>query len=162
MVLVLPIYEERTAASTTTPPSWWTPTARSLGEYRKEHMPQLDRFWEKFFFRPGNLGYPVFDTAVGKVGTFICYDRHFPEIWREPRSERRSTSSSTRRDRRGLSPTSCGELEQTARALQRTSYWVAWAINRVGVESKTAQRRAKFYGSSYFDEPQGRDRRAGE
>ena len=39
-------------------------------------------FWEKFYFRPGNLGYPVFDTAVGKVGVYICYDRHFPEGWR--------------------------------------------------------------------------------
>ena len=36
-------------------------------------------FWEKFYFRPGNMGYPVFDTAVGKVGVYICYDRHFPE-----------------------------------------------------------------------------------
>ena len=36
-------------------------------------------FWEKFYFRPGNLGYPVFETAVGKVGVYICYDRHFPE-----------------------------------------------------------------------------------
>ena len=36
-------------------------------------------FWEKFYFRPGNMGYPVFETAVGKVGVYICYDRHFPE-----------------------------------------------------------------------------------
>mgnify|MGYP006206397547 CR=1 FL=1 len=54
-----------------------------LGKYRKHHIPNLDRFWEKFYFRPGNLGYPVFDTAVGKVGVYICYDRHFPEGWRE-------------------------------------------------------------------------------
>src|SRR5205085_241149 len=39
----------------------------------------LPGFWEKFYFRPGNMGYPVFDTAVGKVGVYICYDRHFPE-----------------------------------------------------------------------------------
>ena len=36
-------------------------------------------FWEKFYFRPGNLGYPVFETRVGKVGVYICYDRHFPD-----------------------------------------------------------------------------------
>ena len=54
-----------------------------LGKYRKHHIPHLDKFWEKFYFRPGNLGYPVFDTAVGKIGVYICYDRHFPEGWRE-------------------------------------------------------------------------------
>ena len=53
-----------------------------LGKYRKHHIPQVKGFWEKFYFRPGNLGYPVFDTAVGKVGVYICYDRHFPEGWR--------------------------------------------------------------------------------
>ena len=53
-----------------------------LGKYRKTHIPQVQGFWEKFYFRPGNLGYPVFDTAVGKVGVYICYDRHFPEGWR--------------------------------------------------------------------------------
>ena len=54
-----------------------------LGKYRKHHLPNLPQFWEKFYFRPGNLGYPVFDTAVGRVGVYICYDRHFPEGWRE-------------------------------------------------------------------------------
>ena len=50
-----------------------------LGKYRKTHIPHVQGFWEKFYFRPGNLGYPVFETAVGKVGVYICYDRHFPE-----------------------------------------------------------------------------------
>ena len=54
-----------------------------LGSYRKHHIPNLDKFWEKFYFRPGNLGYPVFHTAVGPIGVYICYDRHFPEGWRE-------------------------------------------------------------------------------
>jgi hypothetical protein len=50
-----------------------------LGKYRKAHIPQVAGFWEKFYFRPGNLGYPVFATAYGKVGVYICYDRHFPD-----------------------------------------------------------------------------------
>ena len=51
-----------------------------LGKFRKMHIPQCaPGFWEKFYFRPGNLGYPVFETRVGKVGVYICYDRHFPE-----------------------------------------------------------------------------------
>ena len=50
-----------------------------LGKYRKTHIPHVKGFWEKYYFRPGNMGYPVFETAVGKVGVYICYDRHFPE-----------------------------------------------------------------------------------
>ena len=51
-----------------------------LGKFRKMHIPNVEPgFWEKFYFQPGNLGYPVFDTRVGKVGIYICYDRHFPE-----------------------------------------------------------------------------------
>src|SRR2546427_10493589 len=51
-----------------------------LGKYRKTHIPQVaPGFWEKFYFRPGNLGYPVFDLGFCKIGVYICYDRHFPE-----------------------------------------------------------------------------------
>ncbi|CAM5409063.1 nitrilase-related carbon-nitrogen hydrolase [Streptomyces violaceorubidus] len=53
------------------------------GTYRKHHIPQVKRFREKFYSAAGNLGWPVFDTAVGKVGVYICYDRHFPEGWRQ-------------------------------------------------------------------------------
>jgi beta-ureidopropionase len=51
-----------------------------LGKYRKTHIPHVaPGFWEKFYFRPGNLGYPVFDLGFAKIGVYICYDRHFPE-----------------------------------------------------------------------------------
>ena len=55
-----------------------------LGKYRKNHIPHCGPgFWEKFYFRPGNLGYPVFKTRYADVGVYICYDRHFPEGARE-------------------------------------------------------------------------------
>jgi N-carbamoylputrescine amidase len=55
-----------------------------LGKYRKNHIPHCaPGFWEKFYFRPGNLGYPVFRTRYADVGVYICYDRHFPEGARE-------------------------------------------------------------------------------
>ena len=81
MVLVVPMYEEDSQAS-----GIYYNTAAVidadgtyLGKYRKTHIPHVKGFWEKYYFRPGNLGYPVFETAVGKVGVYICYDRHFPE-----------------------------------------------------------------------------------
>ena len=81
MVLVVPMYEEDEKASGI----YYNTAAvidadgKYLGKYRKTHIPHVKGFWEKFYFRPGNLGYPVFETAVGKVGVYICYDRHFPE-----------------------------------------------------------------------------------
>ncbi len=50
-----------------------------LGVYRKNHIPLNTIFYEKLYFKPGNLGYPVFDTRYGKVGLLICHDRHYPE-----------------------------------------------------------------------------------
>ena len=91
MVLVVPMYEEDGTASGI----YYNTAAvidadgRYLGKYRKTHIPHVKGFWEKFYFRPGNLGYPVFETAVGKVGVYICYDRHFPEGARALGPERR-------------------------------------------------------------------------
>jgi beta-ureidopropionase len=50
-----------------------------LGVYRKNHIPLNTLFYEKLYFKPGNLGYPVFDTRFGKIGILICHDRHYPE-----------------------------------------------------------------------------------
>ncbi len=80
MVIVVPVYEE-------TMPGLYFNTAavidadgRYLGKYRKHHIPHCHPgFWEKFYFTPGDLGYPVFETKYAKVGVYICYDRHFPE-----------------------------------------------------------------------------------
>ena len=83
MVMVLPIYEEDGTGIYYNTSVLVDADGTILGKYRKHHLPHLDKFWEKFYFRPGNLGYPVFDTAVGRIGMYICYDRHFPEGWRE-------------------------------------------------------------------------------
>ena len=57
------------------------PDGTYLGKYRKNHIPQANPgFWEKYFFKPGNLGYPTFKLSSGvNIGVYICYDRHFPE-----------------------------------------------------------------------------------
>ena len=53
--------------------------AKLLGVYRKNHIPLNTIFYEKLYFKPGNLGYPVFNTRYGKIGLLICHDRHYPE-----------------------------------------------------------------------------------
>jgi beta-ureidopropionase len=82
MVMVLPMYEAVNTGHYYNTAAVIDADGTYLGKYRKQHIPQVKGFWEKFYFAPGTEGYPIFDTAVGKVGVYICYDRHFPEGWR--------------------------------------------------------------------------------
>ncbi|UCG17116.1 MAG: acyltransferase, partial [Phycisphaerales bacterium] len=80
MVMIVPIHEEDTTGVYYNTCAVIDADGTCLGKYRKTHIPHCKPgFWEKFYFRPGNLGYPVFDTQVGTVAVYICYDRHFPE-----------------------------------------------------------------------------------
>ena len=109
MVMVVPLYEEEITGVYYNTAAVIDANGEYLGKFRKIHIPQCNPgFWEKFYFRPGNLGYPVFDTAVGKVGVYICYDRHFPEGAREPRPERRGDRVQSIGDGRGPERSTCG------------------------------------------------------
>ena len=80
MVLIVPIYEEEISGIYYNTAAVIDADGKYLGKYRKTHIPHVNPgFWEKFYFRPGNLGYPCFDTAFARIGVYICYDRHFPE-----------------------------------------------------------------------------------
>src|ERR687890_2810688 len=82
MVVVAPMYEEDETASGIdyNTAAVIDSDGTYLGKYRKTHIPHVNPgFWEKFYFRPGNLGYPCFDTAFARSGVYICYARHFPE-----------------------------------------------------------------------------------
>ena len=142
-------------ASSTTPPRSSTPTARTSGKYRKHHIPQVKGFWEKFYFRPGNLGYPIFHTAVGPIGVYICYDRHFPEGWRALGLAGAKIVFNPSATSRGLSAY-LWNLEQPAAAVAN-EYFVG-AINRVGVEDLGDN---DFYGQSLLRESARSVRRRG-
>ena len=70
MVIIVPIYEEHMTGVYYNTAAVIDADGTYLGKYRKNHLPQVAGFWEKYFFKPGNLGYPVFDTAYGKVGVY--------------------------------------------------------------------------------------------
>ncbi|MBA4248892.1 MAG: acyltransferase [Microbacterium sp.] len=153
LVIVLPIYEEDMPGVYYNTAVVVDADGTILGKYRKHHIPNLDRFWEKFYFRPGNLGYPVFDTAVGKVGVYICYDRHFPEGWRELGLNGAQLVFNPSATKPGLS-NRLWELEQPA-AAAANQYFIA-ANNRIGTESdEFGDLAVTFYGSSYFVDPRG-------
>lgn len=149
IVLVLPMYEEEQPGVLYNTAAVIDADGSYLGKYRKIHIPQVKGFWEKFYFRPGNLGYPVFDTAVGRVAVNICYDRHFPEGWRALGLNGAEIVFNPSATSRGLSAY-LWQLEQTASAAANM-YFVG-AINRVGVEPLGDN---DFYGTSYFANPRG-------
>ncbi len=149
MVMVLPVYEREQAGFLYNTAAVVDADGTYLGKYRKHHIPQVKGFWEKFYFRPGNVGWPVFDTAVGKVGVYICYDRHFPEGWRALGLAGAEIVFNPSATSRGLS-NYLWQLEQPA-AAAANMYFVG-AINRVGVEPLGDD---DFYGTSYFADPRG-------
>src|SRR5690554_532148 len=80
MMMVVPVYEEEQTGVYYNTAAVIDADGSYLGKFRKIHIPHCHPgFFEKFYFRPGNLGYPVFNTRVGKVGVYMCYDRHFPD-----------------------------------------------------------------------------------
>ena len=150
MVMVLPVYEQEQRGVLYNTAAVIDADGTYLGKYRKTHIPHVKGFWEKFYFRPGNLGYPVFDTAVGRVGVYICYDRHFPEGWRALGLNGAEIVFNPSATSRGLS-NYLWKLEQTAAAVAN-EYYVG-TINRVGIEELGDD---DFYGTSYFADPEGK------
>ncbi len=151
MVLVVPIYEEEQTGIYYNTAAVIDADGTYLGKYRKTHIPHVaPGFWEKFYFRPGNLGYPVFDTAVGTIGVYICYDRHFPEGARCLGLNGAEIIFNPSATVAGLSEY-LWKLEQPAHAVAN-GYFVG-AINRVGTEAPW--NIGEFYGQSYFCDPRG-------
>jgi N-carbamoylputrescine amidase len=150
MVMVLPMYEKEQEGILYNTAAVVDADGSYLGKYRKNHIPQVKGFWEKFYFRPGNMGYPVFDTAVGRIGVYICYDRHFPEGWRALGLAGAKIVFNPSATSRGLS-SYLWQLEQPASAVAN-EYFIG-AINRVGTEPLGDN---DFYGQSYFVDPEGK------
>lgn len=149
MVLVVPMYEKDGVGVYYNTAIVIDSDGTYKGKYRKTHIPHLPGFWEKFYFRPGNLGYPVFDTSVGKIGVYICHDRHFPEGARALGLNGAEIVFIPSATSRGLSQ-HLWRIEQTSHAIFNTYY--VGTINRVGIEEYGEN---DFYGESYFCDPKG-------
>ncbi|MEZ4392359.1 MAG: nitrilase-related carbon-nitrogen hydrolase [Polyangiales bacterium] len=151
MVIVVPVYEREQAGVYYNTAAVIDADGTYLGKYRKTHIPQVNPgFFEKFYFKPGNLGYPVFETAYAKVGVYICYDRHFPEGARILGLHGAEIVLNPSATVAGLSQY-LWKIEQPAHAVAN-GYFVG-AINRVGTEAPW--NIGKFYGTSYFVDPRG-------
>ncbi len=149
VVLVTPIFEEAQRGIYYNTTAVIDASGELAGIYRKNHIPHLQGFWEKFYFKPGNSGYPVFDTAYCKIGVYTCYDRHFPEGARLLGLAGAEVVFNPSATVDNLSRY-LWELEQPAHAVANMYY--VGAINRVGIEEFNP---GKYYGTSYFVNPRG-------
>jgi len=150
MAMVIPVYERVMQGVYYNTAAVVDADGTYLGKYRKNHIPQVAGFWEKYFFKPGNLGYPTFQTRYAKVGVYICYDRHFPEGARLLGLNGAEIVFNPSATVAGLSQ-HLWKVEQPAHAVAN-GYYVA-ASNRVGTEPPW--NIGKFYGTSYFVDPRG-------
>lgn len=150
MVIVVPVYEREMSGVFYNTAAVIDADGTYLGKYRKQHIPQVAGFWEKYFFKPGNGGYPVFQTRYGKVGVYICYDRHFPEGARALGLNGAEIVFNPSATVAGLSQY-LWKIEQPAHAVAN-GYFMACS-NRVGTEAPW--NIGKFYGTSYFVNPRG-------
>src|SRR3989442_4373165 len=152
MVIVVPVYEEEITGVYYNTAAVIDADGTYLGKYRKNHIPHCaPGFWEKFYFKSGNLGYPVFKTQYAEVGVYICYDRHFPEGARALGLNGAEIVFNPSATVAGLSE-NLWKLEKPAHCVAN-QYYVG-VINRVGWEKPW--KIGEVYGQTYFSDPRGR------
>jgi N-carbamoylputrescine amidase len=162
VVVIAPVFERRAPGVYHNSAAVIDADGTIAGIYRKMHIPDDPAFYEKFYFTPGDLGFPAFDTRAGRIGTLICWDQWYPEAARltalagagvlfyptaigwHPREKREH-----------------GERQHDAwRTVQRghaiaNGVYVA-AVNRVGREIPPGGGDGiEFWGSSFLCGPQG-------
>ncbi|MBM3572219.1 MAG: acyltransferase [Alphaproteobacteria bacterium] len=148
LILIVSIYERAMAGELYNTTGLVDASGDLRGIYRKHHLPMSSHFNEKFYFRPGNTGFPVWDTAAGRIGILICYDRHFPEAARMlglHGAEYVFVPTAT--TRRGFSR-SVWEPELRGHAIAN-GFFVG-GVNRIGREFES-----DYYGASVFIDPIG-------
>ncbi len=133
-----------------------------LGKYRKMHIPDDPHFYEKFYFTEGDLGYKVFQTRYGKVGTLICWDQWFPEAARLTAMKGANIIFyptaigwlPEEKDQFGESQYNAWETVQRGHAVANGCYIAA--VNRTGFEpSPDGNSGIEFWGQSFISDPYG-------
>lgn len=156
VVLIAPIFEQRTQGLYHNSAVIFDADGRQLGVYRKMHIPDDPGYYEKFYFTPGDRGYLCFTTRYAKIGVLICWDQWFPEAARlialggaqiifypsaigwhhdEPDAVARSQHNAW-------------ETIQRSHAIANGVYVAA--VNRVGQEGEVT-----FWGASFVADPYG-------
>jgi N-carbamoylputrescine amidase len=120
-----------------------------LGTTRMLHVAQMPHFYEQDYYTPGDHGMPVYETAAGRIGVAICYDRHYPEVMRSLGLQGADLVVVPQAGMVGEWPDGLYEAELRVAAFQN-GYFTALA-NRVGAEATMT-----FAGESFVCDPAGR------
>ena len=153
VVIIVPLFEKRAQGVYSNTAVAIDADGALLGCYRKMHIPQDPGFEEKFYFTPGDQGYPVWQTRYGKLGVLVCWDQWYPEAAR--------LSALAGADLL-LYPTAIGWLQEEGASLGKRQH-TAWqtvqrghaiangcyvaAVNRTGIEGETV-----FWGQSFVSD----------
>jgi N-carbamoylputrescine amidase len=152
-VLIVPVFEEARPGVYFNSAVVFDADGKELGKYRKTHIPDGPQYHEKFYFTPGNLGYPVFRTRHGVIGVAICWDEWFPEVARILALQGAQvlfypSAIGSEPDRPGYSSAEAWRTVIRSHAIANGVYVAA--VNRVGVEHEMT-----FYGESFIADPFG-------
>jgi N-carbamoylputrescine amidase len=131
-----------------------------LGKYRKMHIPDDPLYYEKFYFTPGDLGFPNFDTKFGRIAVLVCWDQWYPEGARVASLGGASIIfyptaigwHPSEKSEHGASQLDAWRTIQRSHAIAN-GIFVA-AVNRTGYEG-TKESGLEFWGSSFVADPFG-------
>lgn len=154
VVMVVPIYEKAMDGVYFNSTVVFDAGGADLGKFRKIHIPDGPQYHEKYYFTPGDLGYPVFKTAFGTIGVGICWDEWFPEVARILALKGAQilfypSAIGSEPDLPGYSSHNAWETVIRAHGICNNVFVAA--VNRVGRE-----RDMEFYGGSFISDPNGK------
>lgn len=166
IAIIVSLFERRAAGLYHNTAAVVDGAAGYLGKYRKMHIPDDPRYYEKFYFAPGDLGFKAFDTSKANLGVLICWDQWYPEAARltalrgaeilfYPTAigwhlEEKETHGTQQHD--------AWEVAQRAHAIANGCYVVA--VNRTGFEPTPGtdpedRQGIQFWGQSFVAAPDG-------
>jgi N-carbamoylputrescine amidase len=168
VVLIVSLFEKRAPGVYHNTAAIFDADGTPRGLYRKMHIPDDPLYYEKFYFTPGDLGFPAFDTEVGRVGTLVCWDQWYPEGARLTALQGAQVLFyPTAIGWHPAEKAEFGEAQHDAwRTIQRAhaianGVYVA-VVNRVGFETGDIRGKAapgaglEFWGGSFLCDPFGR------
>jgi N-carbamoylputrescine amidase len=153
IVLVVPFFEEALPGVYFNSAVVYDRDGTYLGKYRKNHIPEGPQYLEKYYFTPGDLGYPIFKTKFGIIGIGICWDQWFPEVARILALQGAEillypTAIGSEPDRPEFDSSEPWRTIIRSHAIANNLF--VGAVNRVGVETEMS-----FYGKSFIANPFG-------